>query len=35
MNSTLLATIVFTVVIVVIPHLVAAYFGGPSVSDSE
>ena len=35
MNSTLYATIAFTVVIVVVPYLVSSYFSGPSVSDSD
>lgn len=35
MNSTLLATIAFTVVIVVVPVWVSSYFCGPSVFDSE
>lgn len=33
--NTLFATIIFTVLIVVVPQLVAAYFNAPSASKSE
>jgi hypothetical protein len=35
MSSMLLATVAFTVVIVVVPVWVSSRFGGPSVSDVE
>ena len=35
MSSMLLATVAFTVVIVVVPVWVSSHFSGPSVSDAD
>ena len=35
MTATLFATIAFTVAIVVVPQLIAAYFSGPSIAQAQ
>lgn len=35
MTATLFATIAFTVAIVVVPQLIAAYLSGPSIADAH
>ena len=35
MSMTVLATVAFTIAIVVVPQLIAAYLSGPSVADTQ